>query len=74
MCISGLEAVNCNDESALGLANLIVAGGVEYVAIPMGYDGGAWVLDMRVNNHTGFLFRKASVADLIATLEGFFRL
>jgi len=73
-CASGLEAVNLAAMKVRsGWQDLIIAGGVESMSrVPMGYDGGAWVLDMRVNNHTDFVPQGIS-ADLIATLEGFSR-
>jgi acetyl-CoA C-acetyltransferase len=39
---------------------------------PMGSDGGAWVMDPRINSGTAFVPQGIS-ADLIATLEGFSR-
>ncbi len=73
-CASGLEAVNLAAMKVRsGWQDLIVAGGVESMSrVPMGYDGGAWVLDMRVNSHTDFIPQGIS-ADLIATLENFSR-
>jgi len=73
-CASGLEAVNLAAMKVRsGWQDLIIAGGVESMSrVPMGYDGGAWVLDMRVNAHTDFVPQGIS-ADLIATLEGFTR-
>ena len=73
-CASGLEAINLAAMKVRsGWQDLVVAGGVESMSrVPMGYDGGAWVLDMRVNSHTNFIPQGIS-ADLIATLEGFTR-
>ena len=73
-CASGLEAVNLAAMKVRsGWQDLIIAGGVESMSrVPMGYDGGAWVLDMKVNAHTNFIPQGIS-ADLIATLEGFSR-
>lgn len=73
-CASGLEAVNLAAMKVRsGWQDLVIAGGVESMSrVPMGYDGGAWVLDMRVNSHTDFVPQGIS-ADLIATLEGFSR-
>ena len=73
-CASGLEAVNLAAMKVRsGWQDLVVAGGVESMSrVPMGYDGGAWVLDMRVNSHTDFIPQGIS-ADLIATLENFSR-
>jgi acetyl-CoA C-acetyltransferase len=51
----------------------VVAGGVESMSRwAMGSDGGAWVMDPRVNHKTGFVPQGIG-ADLIATLEGFGR-
>jgi acetyl-CoA C-acetyltransferase len=73
-CASGLEAINLAAMKVRsGWQDLIIAGGVESMSrVPMGFDGGAWVLDMRVNAHTDFVPQGIS-ADLIATLEGFTR-
>ncbi|MBI5256139.1 MAG: acetyl-CoA C-acetyltransferase [Burkholderiales bacterium] len=73
-CASGLESVNlAAAKVASGFEDLVVAGGVESMSRwPMGSDGGAWVMDPRVNQHTGFVPQGIS-ADLIATLEGFTR-
>ncbi|MDB5229161.1 MAG: Acetyl-CoA acetyltransferase [Bacteroidota bacterium] len=73
-CASGLEAVNLAAMKVRsGWQDLVVAGGVESMSrVPMGYDGGAWVLDMRVNSHTDFVPQGIS-ADLIATVENFSR-
>jgi len=73
-CASGLEAVNLAAmKIRSGWQDLVIAGGVESMSrVPMGFDGGAWVLDMRVNNHTDFVPQGIS-ADLIATLENFSR-
>ncbi|MEZ5025164.1 MAG: acetyl-CoA C-acetyltransferase [Chitinophagales bacterium] len=73
-CSSGLEAVNLAAMKVRsGWQDLIIAGGVESMSrVPMGYDGGAWVLDMRVNSHTNFVPQGVS-ADLIATIENFSR-
>ncbi|MCB9033873.1 MAG: acetyl-CoA C-acetyltransferase [Chitinophagales bacterium] len=73
-CASGLEAVNLAAMKVRsGWQDLIVAGGVESMSrVPMGMDGGPWVLDMQVNNKTDFVPQGIS-ADLIATVEGFSR-
>lgn len=73
-CASGLETINlaaCKVRS--GWEDLIVAGGVEHMSrVPMGSDGGAWILDPRVNTKTHFVPQGIS-ADLLATIEGFNR-
>ncbi len=73
-CASGLESVNlAAAKTASGFEDLVVAGGVESMSRwPMGSDGGAWVMDPRVNQKTGFVPQGIS-ADLIATLEGWGR-
>ena len=73
-CASGLETVNlAASKVRSGWDDLIVAGGVEHMSrVPMGSDGGAWVLDPRVNTKTHFVPQGIS-ADLLATIEGFKR-
>ncbi|MBP8144061.1 acetyl-CoA C-acetyltransferase [Pseudorhodoferax sp.] len=73
-CASGLESVNlAAAKVASGFERLVVAGGVESMSRwPMGSDGGAWVMDPRVNAALSFVPQGIS-ADLIATLEGFSR-
>ena len=73
-CASGLEAVNTAAETVRsGWEQLIVAGGVESMSrVPMGSDGGAWMMDPETNDATSFVPQGVS-ADLIATLEGFSR-
>jgi acetyl-CoA C-acetyltransferase len=73
-CASGLEAVNQAAARIMsGMEDMIVAGGVESMSRwPMGSDGGAWVMDPRVNSGTAFVPQGIS-ADLIATIEGFSR-
>ncbi|MFN8078275.1 MAG: acetyl-CoA C-acetyltransferase [Kineosporiaceae bacterium] len=73
-CASGLEAVNVAAQKVRsGWEQLIVAGGVESMSrVPMGSDGGAWVLDPETNYDTYFVPQGIS-ADLIATTEGFTR-
>ena len=73
-CASGLESVNlAGAKVASGYEDLVVAGGVESMSRwPMGSDGGAWVMDPRINQKTGFVPQGIS-ADLIATIEGWGR-
>ena len=73
-CASGLESVNLAAAKVKsGWEDLVVAGGVESMSRwPRGSDGGAWVLDPRVNQKTGFVPQGIG-ADLIATMEGFSR-
>jgi acetyl-CoA C-acetyltransferase len=73
-CASGLESVNlAAAKVASGYEDLVVAGGIESMSRwPMGSDGGAWVMDPRINQHLGFAPQGVG-ADLIATLERFTR-
>ncbi|WP_172149055.1 acetyl-CoA C-acetyltransferase [Pseudomonas tumuqii] len=73
-CASGLEAVNLGAMKVRsGFEDLVVAGGVESMSrVPMGSDGGAWVMDPETNMHSHFTPQGIG-ADLIATLEGFSR-
>ncbi len=73
-CASGLESVNLATAKIMsGMEDMVVAGGVESMSRwAMGSDGGAWVMDPRVNSGTAFVPQGIS-ADLIATLEGFGR-
>jgi acetyl-CoA C-acetyltransferase len=73
-CASGLEAVNLGAMKVRsGFEDLLVVGGVESMSrVPMGSDGGAWVLDPQTNMHSHFTPQGIG-ADLIATLEGFTR-
>src|SRR5476649_858986 len=73
-CASGLEAVNLGAMKILsGFEELVVVGGVESMSrVPMGSDGGAWVLDPQTNMHCHFTPQGIG-ADLIATIEGFSR-
>lgn len=73
-CASGLESVNMAAMKVRsGWEDLVVAGGVESMSrVPMGSDGGAWVMDPKVNLKTNFVPQGVS-ADLIASLEGFSR-
>lgn len=73
-CASGLESVNLAAQKVMsGMEDLVVAGGVESMSRwPMGSDGGAWAMDPRINQMTGFAPQGIG-ADTIATLEGFSR-
>lgn len=73
-CASGLEAVNLGAMKVRsGFEDLVVVGGVESMSrVPMGSDGGAWVMDPQTNIHSNFVPQGIG-ADLIATLEGFSR-
>jgi acetyl-CoA C-acetyltransferase len=73
-CASGLEAVNLAAAKVMsGMEDLVVAGGVESMSRwAMGSDGGAWVMDPRINTALGFTPQGIG-ADLIATLEGWGR-
>ncbi|HEY0846733.1 MAG TPA: acetyl-CoA C-acetyltransferase [Noviherbaspirillum sp.] len=73
-CASGLESINLAAMKVMsGQEDLVVAGGVESMSRwTMGSDGGAWFMDPRVNQMTGFAPQGIG-ADLIATLEGFTR-
>ena len=73
-CASGLESVNLAAQKVMsGMEDLVVAGGVESMSRwAMGSDGGAWAMDPRVNQQTGFAPQGIG-ADTIATLEGFSR-
>jgi acetyl-CoA C-acetyltransferase len=73
-CASGLEAVNLGAMKVRsGFEDLLVVGGVESMSrVPMGSDGGAWVMDPETNIHSNFVPQGIG-ADLIATLEGFSR-
>ncbi len=73
-CASGLEAVNLGAMKVRsGFEDLVVVGGVESMSrVPMGSDGGAWVMDPATNMHSHFIPQGIG-ADLIATLEGFSR-
>ncbi len=73
-CASGLESVNLATAKIMsGMEDMVVAGGVESMSRwAMGSDGGAWVMDPRVNSGTAFIPQGIS-ADLIATLESFGR-
>jgi acetyl-CoA C-acetyltransferase len=73
-CASGLEAVNVAAQKVRsGWEDLILAGGVESMSrVPMGSDGGPWVMDPETAYETGFVPQGVS-ADLIATIEDFSR-
>lgn len=73
-CASGLEAVNQAAAGVMsGFQDLIVAGGVESMSrVPMGTDGGAWLIDPDVIIKTQFVPQGIS-ADLIATIKGYSR-
>jgi len=73
-CASGLESVNLAAAKVRsGWEDLVVAGGIESMSRwPMGSDGGAWVMDPRVNQKLGFVPQGVG-ADLIATMEGWGR-
>ncbi|TNF25865.1 MAG: acetyl-CoA C-acetyltransferase [Deltaproteobacteria bacterium] len=73
-CGSGLEAINQGASSIMsGYFDMIVAGGVEAMSrIPIGSDGGAWMIDPDVATKTHFVPQGIS-ADLIATLGGYSR-
>jgi acetyl-CoA C-acetyltransferase len=73
-CASGLESVNLAAAKVTsGWEDLVVAGGVESMSRwPMGSDGGAWMMDPRINAKLGFVPQGIG-ADLIATLEGWGR-
>jgi acetyl-CoA C-acetyltransferase len=73
-CASGLESVNMGTAKIMsGMADLIVAGGVESMSrVPMGADGGALLHDPELINNISYVQQGVS-ADLIATLEGFTR-
>lgn len=73
-CASGLDAINQAASNVLGgYCDLVVAGGVESMSrVPMGSDGGPWIIDPDVTDKASFVFQGIS-ADLIATMEGFSR-
>lgn len=73
-CASGLSAVNLGaGQVRSGWDQLILAGGVESMSrVPMGTDGGAWMMDPATNYDT-YLIPQGTSADLIATIEGFSR-
>jgi acetyl-CoA C-acetyltransferase len=73
-CASGLEAVNLAAMKVMsGFEDLAVGGGVESMSRwPMGSDGGAMVMDPRVNGQIAFVPQGIG-ADLLATMDGFSR-
>ena len=73
-CASGLESVNlAAAKVASGFEDLVVAGGVESMSRwAMGSDGGAWMIDPRINAKLGFVPQGVG-ADLIGTIEGWGR-
>jgi len=73
-CASGLEAVNIAAQKiASGWEELVFAGGVASMSrVPMGSDGGAWMMDPETSFQTSFVPQGIG-ADLIATLDGFSR-
>ncbi|WP_312210798.1 acetyl-CoA C-acetyltransferase [Acinetobacter variabilis] len=73
-CASGLEAVNLAAQKVRsGWEDLVVAGGVESMSrVPMGSDGGPWVLDPETNMACDFIPQGIG-ADLIATIDGYSR-
>ena len=73
-CASGLEAVNNASAQVMsGQSQAVVAGGVESMSrVPMGGDGGAWMMDPAVAYNTYFVPQGVG-ADLIATLDGYSR-
>jgi acetyl-CoA C-acetyltransferase len=73
-CASGLEAVNVAAQKvASGWEDLMFAGGVESMSrVPIGTDGGAWMMDPETSYDTSFVPQGVG-ADLIATVEGFSR-
>ncbi|MGQ5701551.1 acetyl-CoA C-acetyltransferase [Sandaracinobacteroides sp. A072] len=73
-CASGLEAVNMAAAKVIaGEAEFAIGGGVESMSrVPMGSDGGAWMMDPSVAFKTYFAPQGIG-ADLIATLDGFSR-
>jgi len=73
-CASGLEAVNVAAQKvASGWESLVFAGGVESMSrVPIGSDGGAWLMDPETSYDT-YTVPQGISADLIATLEAFTR-
>ncbi len=73
-CASGLESVNLAAMKVMsGMEDLVVGGGIESMSRwPMGSDGGAMVMDPRVNAAMDFVPQGIG-ADLIASIEGFSR-
>jgi acetyl-CoA C-acetyltransferase len=73
-CASGLESVNIAAMKVMsGFEDLAVGGGVESMSRwPMGSDGGAMIMDPRVNGALQFVPQGIG-ADLLATMDGFSR-
>jgi acetyl-CoA C-acetyltransferase len=73
-CASGLVAVNTAASKVMaGMADLLIGGGVESMSrVPMGADGGAWVMDPEVTYRSYFV-PQGVAADLIATIYGYSR-
>jgi acetyl-CoA C-acetyltransferase len=73
-CASGLEAVNIAAQKvASGWEDLVLAGGVESMSrVPMGSDGGPWMMDPETSYDTSFVPQGVG-ADLIATIDRFSR-
>ncbi len=73
-CASGLESVNLAAMKVMsGMEQLVVGGGIESMSRwPMGSDGGAMVMDPRVNSQMDFAPQGIG-ADLIASIEGYSR-
>ncbi len=73
-CASGLDAVNlAHAKVAAGLADVVIAGGVESVSrVPMLADGGPLYTDPNVAGPARSIHMGVA-ADLVATLEGFER-
>ncbi|TQF06035.1 acetyl-CoA C-acetyltransferase [Kitasatospora acidiphila] len=73
-CASGLESVNMAAAKVRsGFEDLVLAGGVESMSrVPMGSDGGAWMMDPMTSFDVNFVPQGIG-ADLIATIGGFSR-
>lgn len=73
-CASGLVAINTGASKIMaGQADMVIGGGVECMSrIPMGGDGGAWIMDPQLTYKSYFVPQGVS-ADLIATLYGYSR-
>ena len=70
-CASGLESVNlAAAKVASGFERLVVAGGVESMSrVPMGSDGGAWLLDERVVQAVGFVPQERGIFPSLTVRE-----
>lgn len=73
-CASGLDAVNSVAAQIMaGQADLGIAGGVESMSrVPMGADGGAFLVDVEFRIKAGFI-PQGVAADLLATVSGISR-